>query len=216
MYSAKFAILLSIFAILTHSVLSAQYIGTPVDQPDTMLIWEGTVDYPVNSAVLDTAYMENRMALARIDTLADSIKNHIDSILIVGTASPEGRSGFNFELAGERVRVLRDYIIDKYSLPDTNVIRTSVRVFSWDEIIPQLKSDTCLPDSAAVLKVLENPDRTDFSKGWTLRTRKSDAYHYINSTYLDYMRKGTISVLYHQKFPPPLSLPTDCFTASYD
>lgn len=164
-------------------------------------VWEGYIDFPLNESVLDTAYMDNHILLAAIDSLAGSMETDADSIVIIGTASPEGREKFNLELADRRLQTFSRYLKDRYSFPDSGMIRTEVRVFRWSEIIPILKSDTSLPDSAAVFEVLERPGTSEFSKGWTLRTNNHDAYYYINDKYLSFLRKGQVSVYYHHVVP---------------
>lgn len=202
----------------TYAVAENMQVNGPTDSTDIVesvdsvnsYIWEGYVEFPLNVSVLDTAYMDNHALLETIDSLANSMETDADSIIITGTASPEGREKFNLELAGNRVQTFKNYLVDNYNFHDSDFVRTQVRVFQWKEIIPELKSDSLLPDSAAVIKVLETPNTTEFSKGWTLRTKHKDAYHYINDKYLTFLRKGQVSVYYHHVVPVPvIFLPVD-------
>lgn len=164
-------------------------------------VWEGTIDYPVDEDSLFTDYMSNELSLSRIDTLATSMSADVDSIVITGTASPEGKEQYNIELASKRVLTFRDYLINNYPQLDSTTVRTTTHVFMWEELLDTLKADTLLADSAAVLKILESEHRSNLNKTWTLRTHYQDSYHYINDTYLKYLRQGSVKVFYRSAVP---------------
>lgn len=154
------------------------------------------MDYRVNEAVLDTAFMGNDLALSRIDSLAAGMRSDVDSIIILGTASPEGNPDHNLRLAGRRVQTFRDHLVGKYPQFDSAAVRTGVRLFLWDDLVDRLKADHNLPDSAEVMKVLSLHGESDRYKGNRLRTRCREAYYYINENYLSYLRKGQVTVYY--------------------
>mgnify|MGYP003301736039 CR=1 FL=1 len=117
--------ILAACVFLTGSLSSAQVTGS-IDKAGSLIVrvWESTIDYRVNESVLDTAYMANGLALSRIDSLAAGMKADVDSIIILGTASPEGNPEHNLKLADSRVSTFRDYLVGRYPQLDSAAVRT--------------------------------------------------------------------------------------------
>ena len=76
--------------------------------------WHGFMIFRVNKVNVDPFYMDNAKFLRNLDSLMMNRSARIDSIVLLGTASPEGREDLNKDLASNRVRSMKRYIQDRY------------------------------------------------------------------------------------------------------
>ena len=93
---------------------------------------EASVDFRVNSTVIDSSYSNNRANVEKLTRWLDSLaKGHSTDLLDVtfnGTASPEGSSHSNRKLSQERIKALENLVRSKYNLPDSIITRNDTYI----------------------------------------------------------------------------------------
>ena len=76
-------------------------------------------------SLLEKKYLTNEESLAKLDTMLNrpEVRDNLDSIVIIASASPEGMLERNIKLAEERARATRTYVYWKH--PD--IVRERVQ-----------------------------------------------------------------------------------------
>ena len=115
-------------ALYSPALMPAEETGCPHEfvarheERDAFLI------YPVNQTRLYDDRYGNRTELDKIDSALQFVQHNpayeIRRIYITGYASPEGRYTHNVRLAEGRAEALKQYIEQKYTLPDTLLVVT--------------------------------------------------------------------------------------------
>jgi hypothetical protein len=161
------------------------------------------IHFRVNSTVLEPGYMDNARVLAIIDrTFADkSLAENLDYATIIATASPEGNTVHNEELATGRALALRSRIASNHS----HIDRARIVPFSagedWDGLRRMIANDPRTPSKQEAL------DALDLSlSGDVLRTRLraisgGATWRYISSNMLPYLRGGVACMIYLKQKP---------------
>ena len=82
-------------------------------------------------SLLEKKYLTNEESLAKLDTMLNrpEVRDNLDSIVIIASASPEGMLERNIKLAEERARATRTYVYWKH--PD--IVRERVQICSIGE-----------------------------------------------------------------------------------
>ena len=82
-------------------------------------------------SLLEKKYLTNEESLAKLDTMLNrpEVRDNLDSIVIIASASPEGMVERNIKLAEERARATRTYVYWKH--PD--IVRARVQICSIGE-----------------------------------------------------------------------------------
>lgn len=110
-----------------------------------------------------------------------------DSIIITGSASPEGPPAYNRALAQRRANSAADYIYKNYGV-DPSVCH--VRIYAdeeyWTGLIELVESDPNVPSKEEFLKMMTDPQTSDNEKSRMLtRMKKGEIFNYLR-------RKGTL------------------------
>lgn len=127
-----------------------------------------TIYYRTANARLELPYMDNDRHLA---ALGDSIRSLgadpavvLRRILIQGSASPDGNTKYNKELARKRGEDLRDYLKDYLSLPDS-IFTLQPQGEGWSELAEKLgRTDAPWRDKAIAI-IRDTPE-------WVVREGK--------------------------------------------
>lgn len=106
-------------------------------------------------SLLEKKYMTNEESLAKLDTMLNrpEVRDNLDSIVIIASASPEGMLERNIKLAEERARATRTYVYWKH--PD--IVRERVQICSigedWAGLAQRIADDDRCPHRARVLEI---------------------------------------------------------------
>lgn len=111
-------------------------------------------------------YMDNRMELAKADSLISELTSDpyvtVDSITVIGYASPEGKYDYNTKLSGSRAQALKKYLESK-STPDKYMVTTVAASEDWDGLRKEI-IDANLANRTQLLYIIDsipNPDTRD-------------------------------------------------------
>lgn len=163
-----------------------------------------TIYYRTASARLELPYMDNDRHLA---ALGDSIRAleadpavQLRRIRIQSSASPEGNSKFNKELARKRGEELRDYLKGNLSLPDS-IFTLRPLGEGWDELAEKLaRTDAPWRDKAlAIIRdtpewVVREGKVVDGRKRQLMNLAGGRAWQYMKENLFDSLRSGALVV----------------------
>ena len=163
-----------------------------------------TIYYRTASARLELPYMDNDRHLA---ALGDSIRSLgadpavvLRRILIQASASPDGNTAANKELARKRGEDLRDYLKDNLSLPDS-IFTLQPQGEGWSELAEKLgRTDAPWRDKAiAIIRdtpewVVREGKVVDGRKRQLMNLAGGRAWHYMKENLFDSLRSGALVV----------------------
>lgn len=129
---------------------------------------EISVDFRVNSTVLDPNYGNNAAQLSEISSFIKKIKQdttiRIVKVLFGGSASPECSYQLNKRLATGRLEILEDLVRNEIEIADSVIIRDD-NYISWEYLVSKVK-ESDLKQKQAVLDILaQEPSFVDYSGG---------------------------------------------------
>lgn len=163
-----------------------------------------TIYYRTASARLELPYMDNDRHLA---ALGDSIRSLgadpavvLRRILIQASASPDGNTAANKELARKRGEDLRDYLKDNLSLPDS-IFTLQPQGEGWSELAEKLgRTDAPWRDKAiAIIRdtpewVVREGKVVDGRKRQLMNLAGGRAWQYMKENLFDSLRSGALVV----------------------
>ena len=127
-----------------------------------------SVDFRVNSTVIDPKYRNNGTVLERIDSLFNAIAADtlvdIVSIEFCGSASPEGNSVVNRRLSNARMKAIEKMVKSHHDDIPQDIIVYNDHYIAWDHLIELVEADETLPLRNEVLQILRTsyPDAKDW------------------------------------------------------
>lgn len=163
-----------------------------------------TIYYCTANARLELPYMDNDRHLA---ALGDSIRSLgadpavvLRRILIQASASPDGNTKYNKELARKRGENLRDYLKDNLSLPDS-IFTLQPQGEGWSELAEKLgRTDAPWRDKAiAIIRdtpewVVREGKVVDGRKRQLMNLAGGRAWQYMKENLFDSLRSGALVV----------------------
>lgn len=114
------------------------------------------LDFPVGNSVILPGYMRNSVELAKIERnlreVVDKPDARLQSLYIVGYASPDGLYKTNEHLSCERALALKEYIQNKFSL-DESLFTVSSVAEDWEGLAEQVRASD-LPQKDRILEII--------------------------------------------------------------
>lgn len=150
--------------------------------------------FPLNVSTLQQNFGGNALqmkALSEFVTKSADTLMHIKSVVIVGTASPDGVPSNNAALATSRAQTMKNCVAKKF--PDAKITLTS-KVYTWAECADAVKSSN-LTNKGAVAAILNSKDHTEQQKEALLQ-KHPEAWNYLKTTVLPPLRKAEVDFDY--------------------
>lgn len=168
------------------------------------------VSFRLGSDLLLKDYKDNARQL---DSLFCFLKAdptvRIDSMVFVGSSSPEGGSTLNMKLALRRANSMRGYL--GWVSPHARDIpsRLISTIGSWSEVIEDINNDRSVPNRQEVVALLQKHSNDPMVME-LVRIRYWDAYLYIHRNFLSGKRNVTACLIYYSpQQTPPVVEPTE-------
>ena len=148
------------------------------------------VNYPFDSAVLNTNYMSNSDALANLDQIAQEAIAAKINLDVVTFSSPEGNYTYNLRLSQQRAQTISDYLGSKYPGIGLNIVAGAE---SWDDLRNDVLTDTRLSENSRsqILEIIDSNNEPD-SKEKLLKA--NSAYKTLYNNYFRGLRYANISL----------------------
>ena len=156
---------------------------------------EAIVDFPVNGTTLNEKYHNNTEELAKITNSIDQVKAakqaEILSVLICGTASPEGKYSVNERLAAGRTKAVYDYVVAKYEFPEGMIQSESVPE-NWAGLRKYI-DESKFNNKADMLSVIDGSLEPDAKEA---KLRNSANWGTVRNKCLPYLRTTTYTITF--------------------
>lgn len=154
-----------------------------------------SVDFRVNSVVIDPTYRNNAVALEMIDSLyrvlSEDSSIEIVSIEFCGTASPEGSAAINHRLSQGRMLALENMVRNRIDIPQDIVAEKDFYI-AWNQLIELVENDPEVPMRDEVLEIL----RTEYPASRDSRGVEVDG----RITELRKLQHGAVWDMLHKKY----------------
>ena len=137
------------------------------------------ITFPVGRANVIDTMGQNRVQLAKIERLMDTLINQyeffVDSITIIASSSPDGSMATNNRIAGERARSIKERLVRKFGHEVDTLIRTRSigedwallkRLIRHNSDMPNWEQITAMIDQSGNLDVTEPQIRQQFPKDY--------------------------------------------------
>ena len=188
--------------VLICSILSVVFpgVGPGRDRIDTL-----QVHFRQDRVNYEASYLGNGETVASLGALVENIgQDNLQSIEIIGYASPEGTRERNAYLSRERAASARRAV--RAVLPEWAMERVSTTTGgeSWELFRGRVERDTTIaPETkTSVLSILDADDISPGTKKWRLQNilgtdpNAGDMYRYIMNSHFRYIRGSFIVVRY--------------------
>lgn len=156
---------------------------------------EAIVDFPVNGTTLNEKYLNNADELAKITNSIDQVKAakeaEIQSVVIKGTASPEGKYSVNERLAAGRTQAVYNYVVGKYDFP-AGLIKSESVPENW-EGLRNFVAQSSFNNKGEMLSVIDNNLDPDAKEA---KLRNMANYGTIRTKCLPYLRTTTYTITF--------------------
>ena len=148
------------------------------------------VNFPFDSAVLNTNYMSNSDALVSLDQIAQEAIASNTTLDVVSYSSPEGNYTYNLRLSEQRAKTISDYLGSKYPGIGLNIVSGAE---SWDDLRNDVLKDTRLAESSRreILDIIDSNREPD-AKEKLLKANSE--YKTLYSSYFRGLRYANISL----------------------
>ena len=158
------------------------------------------VDFPISKAVIDPNFNSNRTEIALLDGSLDSLSSDknivVTSLVVRGSASPEGAKAFNAELAHERADALVQYINEHYNIPN-GVLTTYYDTNHWADVRSWV-AQSDVANRQAVMQLIDRYSTSD-NLNAMLRERYPEVYELLLAEYYPQLRSASYDVEYDVK-----------------
>ena len=131
-----------VMLLLASCSLYAQQEGKTEDRTEERA--KIPVYFRFDSDVVDPEYKDNTASMFAAKQLVIGSAIQVDSMVMVATASPEGKMEYNQSLAKRRAEAMQRFI--SFAFPELSKnIRTSIKVFSWSDLAEEIANDENVP-----------------------------------------------------------------------
>lgn len=150
--------------------------------------------FRINSSSIDMSYMGNANHYERLEAyLMDQLRggsSEIDSIVIIGSSSPEGNTNRNRRLSTARYMALRSYIMDRFPMIDSRRILSGDKGENWDGLLEYVEADSNVPRRQDVIGIIKMSSSRS-SREYFLRVLDFGIpWRYISRNILPLLRGG--------------------------
>ncbi len=153
------------------------------------------IHYQINNSTLSTTFDNNAAELEKLNTFISTIKDDdtkmIQSIDIVGYASPDGLEASNESLAKRRAMSLRNYISKRCSIEGCKGDTEGVAL-PWSSIESAVNSSS-IPSKSSVLQLIESKQSQSTIEA---KLKSENSWDYLKSNILPSMRYGKVTINY--------------------
>lgn len=162
------------------------------------VVGQAYIDFPVSKTDILPDYRRNAEELAKIRSIIGDVRNDkdvtINSVNFKGYASPEGPYVLNERLAKGRTEALIEYVRKLYDFPSA-LMHASWVAEDWDGLRERIEGME-LPDKAAILGVIDNPDLTPDMRDARLKKNFPRTYAMLLANVYPALRRSDYKIDY--------------------
>lgn len=152
--------------------------------------------------------MDNAKTLLSFRELfrTESNRNHssVDSVTIISSSSPEGRTTYNHTLSHIRANAVKDYLLQEYPDLKANRIIIIPQGENWEAFRELVARDANIPDKDEVLQIMDVVTDTEQRKLLLRRLNRGMAYRYLEEHIFPLLRNAAVCRVRMKKPIPPI------------
>ena len=126
------------------------------------------VTFPVGRATIIDTMGQNRVQLAKIERLMDTLINQyeffVDSITITASSSPDGSVATNNRIAGERARAIKERLVRKFGQEVDTLIRTRSIGEDWTLLKRLIRHNSDVPNWEKITDMIDRSRNLDVTE----------------------------------------------------
>lgn len=126
------------------------------------------VTFPVGRATIIDTMGQNRVQLAKIERLMDTLINQyeffVDSITITASSSPDGSVATNNRIAGERARAIKERLVRKFGHEVDTLIRTRSIGEDWTLLKRLIRHNSDVPNWEKITDMIDRSRNLDVTE----------------------------------------------------
>lgn len=156
------------------------------------------VQFPINRSDIDPDYKDNHYAIEELKRFLATIDiSKVDSISIVGSASPDGSASLNRQLARTRAESLSIFIAKQFEI-DLSKLYLKVNGDTWSEMLSLIRRDTNFPQKDHTLIILENDVPYKQRLGTLRLLEYRESHSYLRTNIYPQLRNAMAIVIYYK------------------
>lgn len=144
-------------------------------------------------------FAKNDVALDKLRTSVESLMKDpatvIDSVIIIGYASPEGSRNTNLKLSRRRAASLEAYM-RKFFNSQSNIIRSEGRGEDWNMLRDRIEKDPQMTNKDQVLQVIASVNSFDKREEKIKTVDRGRPYHYLKESHYPSLRRSDYKIYY--------------------
>lgn len=156
------------------------------------------IDFAANATELQPDYRNNRAELTKITATIDSVRNDGDisvtSVVIKGSASPEGPYTTNEKLAKGRTEALKNYVSKLYRF-NSDFIKTDYVAENW-EGLREYVAGSSLAHKSEILAIIDDSSLKPDTKDWRIKLNYPEEYKKLASEVFPTLRRSDYRIEY--------------------
>ena len=150
--------------------------------------------FPVDQTAVSADYLNNRSALAAVDSIAaNCLADNTQFVEIISYSSPEGNVAYNQYLSEKRSAALRDYLLARH--PELwDRVTVTPYAEAWTDLRERVSANTSLSESVRA-RVIEIIDADMDSDAKEAELRKLPAFYQIYRAFFKSLRYAEIRLV---------------------
>ncbi len=157
--------------------------------------------FELNTYHFDPTFKNNQAEIARLDALLrDTLAfTEINSVQIFATSSIDGPYKGNEILANRRAINIRELMLERYPVIDSNTVTMNTLAEDWDTFEQMVKNDQNIPSQEELIRIIENTRHRDpDAREWLIKTLDDrKPWNYLKEHVLSELRYGVGVTLYY-------------------
>ena len=171
---------------------------TPVAHKRRNISSVSNLIFAVNSSILKPTAHNNKEELAKIENMLQMVKSDkdltINSVKIIGYASPEGSLSNNKRLSENRAKSLEQYIKRKYNLKN-NLYNIVFGGENWDDLTPIVQNSD-MQYKEEIANIIQTVSIKSGRKSQLIKLNRGAPYRYMLKNFFPALRKVIVEVGY--------------------
>ncbi len=155
--------------------------------------------FEISSYIFDEKFSSNPEEISALDSIMKKgdVTVGLDSIVLFGTASIDGKEENNIVIAKNRSESVRTFLLNRYSQISPDIVKTQYIGEDWQGLRELVAADNNVPFKSDVLKIIDSTNRSADTREWLLKnSMNSVPWNYLKTHTFPKQRYGA-SVVFH-------------------
>lgn len=161
-----------------------------------------TINFRFAKSIIDSGYMNNRLALDKMERIFSRLVHApdciIDSIVLSVKSAPDGSYATNALLAKRRAEALQGYLYWKFPPLRDQKITIELLAEDWNGLRLMIAADPKVPGQREALDIIDFTTDSELKEKFLRELDGGTTFAYITNHFLRYLRSGTSCVVWYR------------------